>query len=130
MQHTCDIFENLSIGTDIENVSRFEKYAVNRKLTEKMGVYTDLELDYCFSAKLPAKHLAARFCAKEAVYKAVCGANLTMTPPAFTEIEIYNDEQGVPKVRFLNDSFANIKCKISLAHCKDKAIANAILCLS
>ena len=34
-------------------------------------IYTENELDYCFSNAQPARHLAARFCAKEAVVKAL-----------------------------------------------------------
>ncbi len=125
MQPTNNFFDNISIGVDIESIARFEKYAINRKLAEKMGVFTTGELDYCFKTKLPAKHLAARFCAKEAVYKAICGANAP--PPDFEEIEIYHNETGVPQVKFLNPIFRNLLCKISLSHCKDKAVANVII---
>ncbi len=119
-------FLNISIGVDIENVSRFDKYANNRKLAEKLGVFTQKELNYCFGHKLPATHLAARFCAKEAVYKALSQANVEKIP-AFSEIEIIHNQRNVPCVNFLAEGFDNRQCRLSLSHCKDTAVAFVII---
>lgn len=116
---------NISIGTDIENIQRFEKYSSGKNSAFVKKVYTKKEIDYCFSCKNPAQHLAARFCAKEAVYKALCGFGAKNID--FNEIEIYHDENKVPQVRFLDPDFGCFQCKISLSHCKDKAIANVIM---
>ena len=114
--------EDIAVGTDIENVSRFEKYVKNRELASKLGVFTENELDYCFSKGVPAMHIAARFCAKEAVYKALSQMNCKNIPK-FCEIEVAHNKKGVPFINFLNGCPKGIECKISLSHCKDKAIA-------
>ena len=126
MQHTCN-FQNFAVGTDIETINRFDRYANSIELSKKLGIFTDKELEYCFSHRLPAKHLAVRFCAKEAVYKAFCSLNIE-TLPKFNEIEVLNNEKGVPYVSFTNETFSQFTCKISLSHCIDKAIAYVFLC--
>ncbi len=120
-----NIFDNISVGVDIESIARFNKYALNRSFAEKLGVYTDVELNYSFKTKSPAKHLAVRFCAKEAVYKALCGLGLQAV--SFNEIEIYHNENQVPQLKFLNKNCQNLCAKISLSHCRDKAVANVII---
>lgn len=117
--------ENISTGTDIESIQRFEKYSSDKNSAFVKKVYTELEIEYCFSCKNPAQHLAARFCAKEAIYKALCGFGVKNIN--FNEIEIYHNEDKVPQVRFLNPKLECFQCKISLSHCKDKAIANVIM---
>ena len=119
-------FNNFAIGTDIESIARFEKYAVDKSLAKKLKVFTDKELDYCFRAHQPAPHLAARFCAKEAVYKAFCALN-NVDIPSFNEIEILNDKKGVPHVNITVDTFKNFNCKITLSHNKDNAVAFVVL---
>ena len=113
---------DIAVGVDIENVSRFDKYVDNKALAVKLGVFTDNEIEYCFKKGVPSMHLAARFCAKEAVYKALSQANCENIPK-FCEIEVVNNSKGVPCINFLNGAPENIECKISLSHCKDKAIA-------
>ena len=117
---------NFSIGVDIETIERFEKYASSKPLTEKLGIFTPKEIDYCFKSKMPAKHLAARFCAKEAIHKAFCSLDTEFTPK-FNETEIVNNYRGVPEVSFLDERFKSFECKLSLSHCSDKAIAYVFL---
>ena len=121
MQRICN-FENIFIGVDIEKNSRFEKYANDRSAVEKLGIFTEKELDYCFKFRKPCQHICARFCAKEAVYKALSQSGMQKLPQ-LSEIEIYNNEMGVPFVRFLNESFRHIECKLSLSHCSDISVA-------
>ena len=60
-----------SIGTDIEEVSRFrnKKYSENKSFYKK--IFTDDEIDYCLGKIDPYPHFTARFCAKEATIKAL-----------------------------------------------------------
>ncbi len=122
-----NILKNISIGTDIENIKRFEKYSSNKEDAFILKIYTKSEIEYCFSRNNPAKHLAARFCAKEAVYKALCG--LGFVGINFKEIEIYHDKNNVPQIKLLNKKFDNICCKVSLSHNKDNAMASVLLYL-
>ena len=108
------------IGVDIEDISRF----VDKPQAFYERVFTKLEIGYCQSKRNPAPHFAARFCAKEAVYKALSSAGISNI--VISDIEIYNDENSCPRVRLLK---SNINCKInlSISHEKEKAIAFAML---
>lgn len=68
MFHSCSI---LGIGTDIVDVLRIENSFKQYQDAFLKRVYTDEEISYCFKQKNPFPSLAARFCAKEAVSKAL-----------------------------------------------------------
>lgn len=108
------------IGVDIEDISRFE----GKDDAFYKRVFTPLEIEYCNSYKNPAPHYAARFCAKEAVYKALSSYGIHNL--LITQIEIYNDKNSCPRVRFLNTERQYL-VNISLSHEKEKAIAFALL---
>ena len=115
--------EVLGIGVDIENNKRFfldrdkHKHFLNK-------IYTDRELDYCYSKAVPAQHLAARFCAKEAVLKALSKASSQIS---HNEIEIVNESNGKPVVIIHNDKNNESQILISISHCKEKSVAFAVL---
>lgn len=110
------------IGVDIEDISRFENKTQEKDSYFLKRIYTKNELEYCFSNANPAKHLAARFCAKEAVVKALSG--FTEKMPKYSEIEILKKENGAPFVNLLNCD-ENIEISVSLSHDREKAIAFA-----
>jgi len=107
----------LPIGVDIEDISRFENKS--QKFLDR--VYTKAEQEYCMSKKLPAKHLAVRFCAKEAVIKALTGLNIKHPP--FSQIEVFHNENQVPQIRLLNKIDNKLTFQVSLSHDRSKAIA-------
>lgn len=109
----------LGIGVDIENISRF--IGLDRKKNKFFlaKVFTTKELAYCFAKKNYPAHLAARFVAKEAVFKSL--GSLGIKRP-LNKIEIINKKNGVPTVTVAK----NIKIILSLSHCSDKAIAFAV----
>lgn len=111
------------IGVDIESISRFEKKTLERDFDFLASIFTEKELKYCFSRSRPAKHLAVRYCAKEAAIKAL-GQRLC-NPIVYSQIEIENLPNGEPHIRIINaDSDAdNIRLQVSMAHEKEKAIA-------
>lgn len=117
--------ENFGIGVDIESINRFKKYANDKNGAFVKKIYTQNEINYCFLGKTPEIHLAARFCAKEAVYKALC--SIGETTLHFQDIEILNNSNKVPYVHFLNDKFKQFSCKLSLSHSKDNALASALV---
>ena len=55
----------MAIGVDIEDIERFK----GKSDAFLDRVFTPLELEYCNKFNHPESHLAARFCAKEAVVK-------------------------------------------------------------
>ena len=62
------------IGCDIEDVSRFRNRIKDRSDKFLDKIFTKEEQVYCNSKSDPAIHYAGRFCAKEAVVKAVKSA--------------------------------------------------------
>jgi len=110
--------EIVNIGTDIEEVSRFEN------LEEKVlaRLFTPKEIEYCFSKKNVAQHLAARYSAKEAVYKA-----LPFDEIAFKKIEISNSPAGAPQVTVQDERAKDLCFKISLSHTKNLVQATVLV---
>ncbi len=71
-----------SVGIDLLEIERLERALKRRpKLSERL--FTDGERAYAAARARPAQHLAARFCAKEAVAKA-----LGLEAWSFREIEV------------------------------------------
>lgn len=116
-------FENIAIGVDIEDIERFERMDLDNDKLFLTSVFTAKELEYCFSKLRFAQHLAVRYCAKEAVVKALSEFNIPEVK--YNEIEILNQTNGQPRLFIKN--FPNILAKASLSHTKTQAIANVIL---
>ncbi len=117
--------KNLAVGIDIEDINRFEKYSVDRNNRFLTKIFTKSEIDYCFSYKAPAKHLAARYCAKEACVKAL--TKLGIKDVYYNEIEVYRDTFGGVSIRILNNKkYTKIMLQVSLSHSKDTAAANVL----
>ena len=114
----------MKIGVDIEDISRFKDKSLEKCSNFLNRIYTKSELDYCFKDKNFAAHLAVRFCAKEAVYKAL--NQLTDKNISLKDIEILNNDKGVPYINLKNIE-SEYKIEISLSHDRTKAIAYAII---
>lgn len=107
----------MAIGVDIEDIERFKGKSedfFNR-------VFTDLELEYCFKYSKPESHLAARFCAKEAVVKALTALDIENV--SYKDIEVFHNEKHCPQIRILKPIDKNIMFQLSLSHDRTKAIA-------
>ncbi|MBI5134695.1 holo-ACP synthase [Candidatus Uhrbacteria bacterium] len=112
--------ECIGIGVDIEAISRFRhlRRTHDRHFLER--IFTIRELNYCFSKKDPAQHLAVRFCGKEAAVKAL--ASIGIHAVGYCTIEICNNEKGVPFMR-LPKKQKSLQISVSLSHSKEYAIA-------
>lgn len=115
---------NFGVGVDIESISRFDKINPIKNKSSLSKFFTENELDYCFSKKDISSHLAARFSAKEAVYKALSSVGITIQDKK--DIEIITNHEGVPIVKIDNKKHKKLNVKISMSHCNDKSIAFAI----
>ena len=119
----------LGIGTDLIEVERVADKMQAKGFKEL--VFTQNEITYCEMKTYKYEHYAARFAAKEAFLKAIGTGWRTGT--AFNEIEVYNDEQGKPELRFYGNTEKTVeKMKIgnifvSLSHLKSVACAMVIL---
>lgn len=117
-------FENISIGSDMEDIIRFERYSNDKNCNFLKRVFTEAEVDYCYSYKTPAKHLAVRFCAKEACVKAL--SFFGIKDVYYNQIEIYRDSNSSVGIRILQERYPEYIFRLSLSHCSDKAVANVI----
>ena len=119
----------LGIGIDIIEIERIKKSVDDLGDAFLKKIYTQTELDYSLSRKNKYQHLAARFAAKEAIYKAL--SNDTVTVYSWQDIEIYNELNGLPKVKFyggLKDYLNQGKeMKISMSHSENYVTCVAIL---
>lgn len=115
----------LGIGVDIENIRRFQKLKPDKNKVFLNKIFTQKELDHCFSKKTAAPHLAARYAAKEAIIKAL--SNFSKTIVDYKKIEILNDKSGAPTGKVKTGSFRRLHTALSLSHCKDKAIAFTVI---
>jgi len=116
-------FDNTSIGIDIEEIERFQNKTLEKDRRFLEYIFTDNEINYCFSKKNPAPHLAARFCAKEATTKALYALNIEHI--TYKKIEIIKKENNMPKL--IIKGYENLKTKVSLSHSKTNAIASVMI---
>lgn len=86
--------ELIGIGTDLVEVERF-RLAMQRRAKFPERLFSDDEREYAFRQKDPAKNLAARFGAKEAVMKAM-GVGLWKFK--LRDVEVVRRKGGAPVV--------------------------------
>lgn len=113
------------IGIDQLEIERLERALERRpRLAERL--FTEGERAYSAARARPGQHLAARFCAKEAVAKA-----LGLEGWSFRDVEVVGGE-GPPEAR-LHGAVAErarelgVEVRISLTHTRSDAAAVAIL---
>lgn len=111
------------VGIDLLEIERLER-ALERRPRLAGRVFSDAELAYAAARRRPARHLAARFAAKEAVVKALglCGDF------GLREVEVLAGEP--PTVRLSGraaEAGAGRTVKISLTHSRDFAAAVAVV---
>ena len=120
-----------AIGIDIVEIKRLERASKKWGRAFLKKVYTDRELAYARSRRFPAQHLAARFAAKEAIFKALGEVEKDFV--GWKNVEILNDANGKPLVRWHGHAEAvrrKRKLKgavVSLSHTENYAVASAML---
>ena len=120
MKSTC--------GTDIIEIERIQHSIeeIGEKFKER--VYTKKEIEYCESKKNQKyQHYAARFAAKEAVFKAISHELENKYQIEWKNIEIINDKNGRPEVNFVNIHINELEqIDLSISHCRKYAVANVV----
>ncbi len=112
----------IGTGVDITEVRRL------RRAVDKWGrdflqrVFTEQELENAKSRGSLYQHLAGRFAAKEAVFKALGDKGLV-----WKDVEILNDSEGRPYCVILNNRHKGIEVYISISHVKTYAVATALI---
>jgi len=112
----------LGTGIDIIEIVRIEKAIERWGDSFLHHVFHEEEIAYAQKFKNPAQHYAARFAAKEAVFKAI-GDNPKIT---WKDFKIINNEHGQPFCLF-NDKKFKHKILISISHSDHYAVASAII---
>ena len=115
----------MDVGIDLLEVERLERALERRpRLAERL--FTDGERAYAQTRARPAMHLAARFCAKEAVAKA-----LSLREWSWRDIEVVGGGDEPPEVRLAGTAARrarelDIEVKVSLTHTTGMAGAVAL----
>ncbi|HEY4096603.1 MAG TPA: holo-ACP synthase [Baekduia sp.] len=109
------------VGLDLLEIDRLEA-ALARRPTLAQRLFTDGEREYAAARSRPGQHLAVRFCAKEAVAKA-----LELDAWSWRDIEVVS-EGGAPRIVLhgaLGDRPETID--VSLTHSRGTAGAVAVV---
>lgn len=117
-------------GTDIIEIDRIKDSIENLGNKFTREIFTETEIDYCESKKQSKyQHYAARFAAKEAIFKAISELLNDKYDVTWKNAEVVNDDQGKPHVHFINtdivDKIQDID--ISISHCKTHASVNVVV---
>jgi holo-[acyl-carrier protein] synthase len=113
------------VGIDLLDIERLERALERRpRLAERL--FTEDERAYAAGKARPVMHLAARFCAKEAVAKA-----LGLTGWSFRDVEVVATG-GAPEVRLTGGvakraDELGVQARVSLTHTDTVAGAVAVL---
>ena len=113
------------VGVDLLDIERLERALERRpRLAERL--FTEAERAYAAARPRPGRHLAARFCAKEAVAKA-----LDLRAWSFRDVEVVATD-GAPEIRLSGAAAARARQLgfapvVSLTHTATTAAAVALL---
>ena len=118
----------ITCGTDIIEIERIKKLIDCEGKTALDKLFSVLEEEYCESKRqVKYQHYAVRFSAKEAIFKAISNRLTDKFAISWTDVEIVNDENGRPVVRFIRNEPRGLKkIDISLSHCREYAVAYVI----
>ncbi len=126
----------VTTGIDIIEVERIKEAIQEMGDSFLNKIYTEKEIKYCNKSEvMKYQHFAARFAAKEAIFKAVSEYISGREDALWKNIEIINVDGGKPEVNVEkliqnitktadNFNFKNID--ISISHIKEYAVAVAV----
>jgi holo-[acyl-carrier protein] synthase len=111
------------VGLDLLEIERLER-ALARRPGLAARLFTDGERAYAEGKARPSQHLAVRFCAKEAVAKA-----LGLEAWSWQDIEVVSPEGGGPPRIALRGALAarDVVVEVSLTHSRGTAGAVAVV---
>jgi len=119
----------LGLGIDIIEIDRIKKSIENYGERFLNKIFTKEEIIYCNNKFNKYQHYAARFAAKEAVYKAL--ASGWKEGLRWKDIEIQNDASGMPSInpngkfqKFLSN---DTQLRISISHSENYVTSVAII---
>ena len=120
----------MGIGTDLVEIDRI-KTIIERYNSFVSKIYTHKEIEYCSKKKNQFQHYAARFAAKEALFKAMgTGWDVQIN---WLNISVENDLGGKPmiqlygKAKELSQKLCVRQIHLSLTHTRNFAAAFVVL---
>jgi holo-[acyl-carrier protein] synthase len=121
----------IGTGVDVVEIARFRKVMERLKDRFILRVFTPAEQKFCNAHRDPAPHYAARFAAKEALFKALgTGWARGVT---WLDVETLRERQDAPAMSLhgeaqrLSTSMGVHKVHLSLSHSEQWAVAMVIL---
>ncbi len=120
----------VGIGTDISETQRIARMIERHGDVFLNRVYTAREIAYCQQRKASTEHYTGRWCAKEAVLKAL-GTGWSRGI-RWRDLEIHNDLTGKPRIRMegvaaeIAHQLGIDEILISISHCRTHATAYAL----
>jgi holo-[acyl-carrier protein] synthase len=120
----------LGIGTDLLDVARMAKELQEEGAGFRDTVFTPSEIAYCEAKRYPAQHFAARFAAKEALFKALSGS---ASRDFWREVEVARTGDAPPRlllhgcVKEAADRLGVKNILVSLSHTASLAAASVVL---
>jgi holo-[acyl-carrier protein] synthase len=122
----------LGVGIDLVDIHRVEEMLARREEQALQKLLTEAERAFVLAQPVPARHVAARIAAKEAVYKA-----LQSLPEArgvgWQDIEVLRSDHGRPSIRLhgvaaeLDRTSGPLIIELSLSHSEMTAGAVAVV---
>jgi holo-[acyl-carrier protein] synthase len=121
----------VGIGVDVVDIRRLRRALERQGERFMQRIYTAGEQEYCRAHRDPAPYFAARFAAKEALFKALgTGWAQGVT---WLDAEIRNNDQGAPwlalrgRTEEASRELSVRKIHLSLSHSEEAAVALVIL---
>jgi len=122
----------LAVGVDLVAVPRIARMLDRLGDRALARLLTEHERAYCMGMAFPARHVAVRVAAKEAVYKALQGTE-DARGISWRDIEVARDGMGRPSVRLHGRAAARLQelggetVLLSLTHTDDLGGAIAVV---
>lgn len=110
----------IGIGCDIENIKKFKSLNYNKNKSFYNKIFTKREIKYCLGKSKPYLHFTGRFCAKEAIIKALGTKKIFQ----IKDVEIINNQQGGPKAIVKN---RKTNVLLSISYCDNHTIAFCLI---
>jgi len=117
--------EIVGLGVDVEQVGRVRRACRRHGGRFLRRVFTEAEREYCLAKPDPYPHLAARFAAKEAAFKALgtgWGRGV-----GWHDVEVCHEKGGAPRLVFSGSVAAHTRALVSLSHTSEYAVATVII---
>ena len=121
----------VGIGVDIVEIARLRSSMERFRKSFARRIFTELEQEYCDARSDPYPHYAARFAAKEALFKAL-GTGWAQGV-RWVDVEVRRDAAGPPALILRGEAerHANVlsarRFHLSLSHSGGNAVAVVIL---